>query len=312
MERKSKIFISGHKGMVGSAITRKFFEKGFTNLILRTREEVNLLNQLDVEKFFKNEKPEYVILSAAKVGGIKANMTSPADFLYENLQIQNNLIWASLKYDIKKLLFLGSSCIYPRECPQPMKEEYLLGGKPEPTNEGYALAKIAGIKLCEKIYDQYKKTFISCMPTNIYGENDNFDIESSHVIPALIRRMYEARLNNNKEVVIWGSGESRREFLYVDDLADAVFWLMENYNEKQFLNIGTGKDISIKELASLVKEVVDYKGKLIFDITKPDGMPKKLLDVSKINFLGWESKTQLKDGLEKEFKFYLDKFKSIK
>lgn len=305
MDKTSKIFISGHKGMVGSAITRKFLEEGFTNLILKTRQEVNLLNQNEVKTFFETEKPEYVILSAAKVGGIKANMTSPADFLYENLQMQNNLIWAALKYDVKKLLFLGSSCIYPRECPQPMKEEYLLDGKPEPTNEGYALAKIAGIKLCEKIYDQYGKTFISCMPTNIYGENDNFDIESSHVIPALMRRMHEAKLNKSKKVVIWGSGESRREFLYVDDLADAVFWLMENYEEKQFLNVGTGKDVSIKKLTFLIKEIVGYEGELIFDITKPDGMPKKLLDVSKINSLGWKSKIELNEGLEKTYKYYL-------
>ena len=297
MDKTSKIFISGHKGMVGSAITRKFLKEGFTNLILKTRQEVNLLNQNEVETFFEAEKPEYVILSAAKVGGIKANMTSPADFLYENLQMQNNLIWAALKHNVKKLLFLGSSCIYPRECSQPMKEEYLLDGKPEPTNEGYALAKIVGIKLCEKIYDQYGKTFISCMPTNIYGENDNFDIESSHVIPALMRRMHEAKLNNSKEVVIWGSGESRREFLYVDDLADAVFWLMNNYEEKQFLNVGTGKDISIKELAFLIKKIVGYEGELIFDVTKPDGMPKKLLDVSKINQLGWNAKIDLKQGL---------------
>lgn len=308
MDKTSKIFISGHKGMVGSAITRKFLEEGFTNLILKTRQEVNLLNQNEVKTFFETEKPEYVILSAAKVGGIKANMTSPADFLYENLQMQNNLIWAALKYDVKKLLFLGSSCIYPRECPQPMKEEYLLDGKPEPTNEGYALAKIAGIKLCEKIYDQYGKTFISCMPTNIYGENDNFDIESSHVIPALMRRMHEAKLNNSNEVVIWGSGESRREFLYVDDLADAVFWLMENYEEKQFLNVGTGKDVSIKELAFLIKEIIGYEGELIFDITKPDGMPKKLLDVSKINSLGWKYKIELEDGLKKTFDFFLEKY----
>jgi GDP-L-fucose synthase len=310
MDKTSKIFISGHKGMVGSAITRKFLEKGFTNLILKTRQEVNLLNQNEVETFFEMEKPEYVVLSAAKVGGIKANMMSPADFLYENLQMQNNLIWISLKHNVKKILFLGSSCIYPRECSQPMKEEYLLDGKPEPTNEGYALAKIVGIKLCEKIYDQYGKTFISCMPTNIYGENDNFDIESSHVIPALMKRMYEAKLNKSKEVIIWGSGKSRREFLYVDDLADAVFWLMENYEEKQFLNVGTGKDISIKELAFLIKKIVGYEGELVFDITKPDGMPKKLLDVSKINSLGWKYKIELEDGLKKIYKYYLQNINS--
>jgi GDP-L-fucose synthase len=304
MVKNSKIYIAGHTGLVGSSILRKFQEEGFSNLVLKTKEDLNLLDQESVQKFFETEKPEFVILAAARVGGIKANMTYSADFLYENLEIQNNVIWSALKNDVKKLLFLGSSCIYPRGCPQPMKEEYFMDGKVEPTNEGYALAKIAGMKLCEKIFDQYGKYFISCMPTNVYGENDNFDAESSHVIPAIIGRMHKAKINNLPEVVIWGSGTSRREFLYVDDLADAIFWLMENYEEKQFLNIGTGTDISIKELAFLIKDIVGYEGKLVFDTTKPDGMPKKLLDVGKINKLGWKHNINLKEGLKKSYKFF--------
>lgn len=304
MDKKSKIYIAGHTGLVGSAILEKFKLVGFTNIITRTRHELDLLSQYEVKNFFEKEKPEFVILAAAKVGGIKANMESPADFLYENLQIQNNVIWEAFRNNVEKLLFLGSSCIYPRGCPQPMKEEYFLDGKVEPTNEGYALAKIVGMKLCEKIYDQYDKCFISCMPTNIYGENDNFGSESSHVIPALIGRIHAAKIDKHKEVVIWGSGESRREFLYVDDLADAVLWLMENYKEKQFLNIGTGQDISIKELAFMIKDIVGYDGELIFDITKPDGMPRKLLDVSKIETLGWKHKVNFDDGLKRTYKFY--------
>lgn len=307
MDKNSKIYIAGHTGLVGSSILRKFQKEGFSNLILRTMKELDLLDQKAVQGFFETASPEYVILAAARVGGIKANMTYPADFLYENLEIQNNVIWSALKNDVKKLLFLGSSCIYPRKCPQPMKEEYFMDGKVEPTNEGYALAKISGIKLCEKIYDQYGKPFISCMPTNIYGENDNFDAESSHVIPALIGRMHDAKINNSPEVIIWGSGISRREFLYVDDLADALFWLMQNYEQKQFLNIGTGIDISIKELAFLIKDVVKYEGKLVFDTTKPDGMPKKLLDVSKVNDMGWKYSISLEEGLKKSYEF----FKSI-
>lgn len=304
MDKKSKIYIAGHTGLVGSAILERFKSAGFTNIITRTRDELDLLSQYEVKDFFEKEKPEFVILAAAKVGGIKANMESPADFLYENLQIQNNVIWEAFRNNVEKLLFLGSSCIYPRGCPQPMKEEYFLDGKVEPTNEGYALAKIVGMKLCEKIYDQYDKCFISCMPTNIYGENDNFDSESSHVIPALIGRIHAAKIDEHKEVVIWGSGESRREFLYVDDLADAVLWLMENYKEKQFLNIGTGQDISIKELAFMIKDIVGYDGELIFDITKPDGMPRKLLDVSKIETLGWNHSMKLKEGIQKTYNWY--------
>ncbi|MCK4554134.1 GDP-L-fucose synthase [Candidatus Parcubacteria bacterium] len=305
MNKNSKIYIVGHTGMVGSAVLRKFKKENFSNIILTMRKELNLLDQKAVELFFKKEKPEYVILSAARVGGIKANMAYPADFLYENLQIQNNIIWSAYRNNVKKLLFLGSSCIYPRNCPQPMKEEYFLDGKLEPTNEGYALAKIVGIKLCEKIYEQYGKEFISCMPTNIYGENDNFDPELSHVIPALIRRMHEAKINNLKKVVIWGSGNSRREFLHVDDLADAIFWLMKNYKEKQFLNIGAGEDVSIKELALIIKNVIGYNGELAFDAAKPDGMPRKLLDVSKMDNLGWRYQISLKQGLKKTYEWFL-------
>lgn len=312
IDKKSKIYIAGHRGMVSSAITKKFKQEDYKNLVLKTRAQLDLFDQLAVKKFFRREKPDYVILSAAKVGGIKANMTFPADFLFENLQIQTNVIWPALQSGVKKLLFLGSSCIYPRESPQPMKEEYFMTGPVEPTNEGYAIAKIAGMKLCEKIFDQYHKAFISCMPTNIYGENDNFDLELAHVIPALIRRMHEAKVSKLKSVTVWGSGKSRREFLYVGDLADAVFWMMNYYNEKQFLNIGCGVDISIKELAFLIKDVVGYRGELLFDVTKPDGMPKKLLDVRRIFNLGWKPKTELKTGLVKEYKWFLNKYGSLK
>ncbi|MDB5194406.1 MAG: rmlD substrate binding domain protein [Parcubacteria group bacterium] len=297
MNKDSKIYIAGHNGLVGSAIVRKLKQEGFENLLVRTREELDLLDQRAVDGFFAEEKPAYVILAAARVGGIKANMTYPAEFLYENLQIQNNVIWSALKHDTEKFLFLGSSCIYPKASPQPMKEEYFLDGKPEPTNEAYAIAKIAGMKLCEKINAEYGRNFISCMPTNIYGPGDNFDLDSSHVIPALMRRMHEAKMANTPEVVIWGSGESRREFLYVDDLADAVVWLMNNYDGKDFLNVGTGEDVSIKELAVLIKGITGFEGALVFDTTKPDGMPKKLLDVSKLETLGWKADTKLEQGL---------------
>jgi len=308
MDKDSKIYIAGHRGMVGSAILRKFKKEGFTNLVLRTREELDLTNQAKVEEFFQTEKPEYVIVAAAKVGGIKANNEHQADFILENLLIQDNIIVSSLRNNVKKLLFLGSSCIYPRESPQPIKEEYLLTGKLEPTNEGYAIAKIAGMKLCEKIFEQYGKVFISCMPTNLYGQNDNFDVESSHVISALMRRIHEAKTANSKTVSIWGTGNVLRDFLYVDDMAEAVFLVMKNYNEKQFLNIGSGKEIKIKDLAKLLKEVIGYEGELVFDTTKPDGMPKKLLDISRISKLGWKPTTDLKQGLEKMYKFFLESF----
>ncbi|MEK7087623.1 MAG: GDP-L-fucose synthase [Patescibacteria group bacterium] len=307
MKQNSKIYVAGHTGMVGSAVVRKLKKDGYANLLVRTRGELNLIRQSAVEDFFKEEQPEYVILAAARVGGITANIESPADFLFENLEIQNNIIWNAHLSGVKKLLFLGSSCIYPRNCPQPMKEEYLLDGKPEPTNEGYSLAKISGLKLCEKIYEQYGKIFISCMPTNIYGERDNFDIKSSHVIPSLMQRMHKARLNNEKSVLVWGSGEARREFLFVDDLADAIVWLMNNYNDKQFINIGTGMDISIKELAFLIKKAVGYDGEIVFDKSKPEGMPRKLLDVTKINSIGWQYAIELNEGLEKTYKWYVGK-----
>jgi GDP-L-fucose synthase len=310
MEKNSSIYIAGHKGMVGSAIVRELERLGYSNLILRTRGELDLINQSAVTEFFKKEHPEYVILSAARVGGIEANSSFPADFLFENMQIQNNVIWSAHLSGVKKLLFLGSSCIYPRNCPQPMKEEFLLDGKPEPTNEGYAIAKISGLKLCEKIYEQYGDKFISCMPTNIYGYNDNFDEKSSHVIPSLMQKMHLAKKNNDSKVIIWGSGQTKREFLFVDDLANAIVWLMNNYDDKKFVNIGTGIDVSIKELANLLKDVIGYKGELIFDTTKPDGMPRKLLDVSKINNLGWKYSTELPDGLKDSYEWYKKEYDS--
>jgi GDP-L-fucose synthase len=305
MEKLSKIYVAGHRGLVGAAVVRKLQAEGYSNLLLKTRQELDLMDSKKVHDFFMSEKPEYVLDSAAKVGGIKANMTWPAEFLYENLQLQNNLIWSSKEAGVKKFLFLGSSCIYPRDCPQPMKEEYFMQGKPEPTNEAYAYAKITGMKMCEYIYDEFDMKFTSCMPTNIYGENDNFDPETSHVIPSLIHRMHEAKVNNLPEVVIWGTGASRREFLHVDDLADAIVWLLKNYDQKQFLNIGTGEDISIKELAEVIKKLVDYQGNLTFDASKPDGMPKKLLDVSKLHKAGWRHKIKFEDGLARTYEWYL-------
>lgn len=291
-------------GMVGSAIVRELKTLGYSNLVLRTRKELDLTHQASVADLFKKERPDYVILAAARVGGIVANMEHQADFLFENLEIQNNVIWNAHLYGVKKLMFLGSSCIYPRECSQPIREEYLLSGKPEPTNEGYALAKISGLKLCEKLYEQYGDKFISCMPTNLYGFHDNFDLQSSHVVPAIMQKMHTAKLNGDPEVSIWGSGEVKREFLFVDDLANAVVWLMNNYNEKGFVNVGTGADITIRELANLIKDAVDYKGVLVFDKTKPDGVRRKLLDVSKINALGWRYSTELADGLRKTYAWF--------
>ena len=306
MNKTDKIYVAGHRGLVGAAITKRLKSEGFTNLLLRSHDELDLTDPKQVEQFFKAEQPDYVILAAARVGGIKANMTYPVEFLYENLQIQNNVMWSAMKHKAKKLLFLGSSCIYPRDCKQPMREDYFFEGKPEPTNEAYAIAKIAGMKLCEYIHTEHGLAFISCMPTNVYGEGDTFDFEKSHVIPALIRRMHEAKASGAPEVTIWGSGNSRREFLHRDDLADAVFWLMQNYEAKDFLNVGTGTDISIKELAGLVKEVVGYHGRLVFDTTKPDGMPKKLLDVGKLHSLGWHHQIKLEDGLQRTYRWFLD------
>lgn len=306
MEKSSRIYVAGHTGLVGTAIVARLQAEGYTNLILKTRAELDLMNQLAVREFFETEKPEFVIDSAAKVGGIKANMTYPAEFLYENIQIQNNLIWSAKEAGVKKFLFLGSSCIYPRNCAQPMKEEYFMEGKPEPTNEAYAYAKITGMKMCEYIYDEFGMNFTSCMPTNIYGENDDFNPETSHVIPSLIHRMHQAKIRGDQEVVIWGTGVSRREFLHVDDLADAVVWLLKDYDKKQFLNIGTGEDISIKETAEIIAKLVGYKGNLTFDSTKPDGMPKKLLDVSKLHEAGWHHKIHFEEGLKRTYDWYLD------
>ncbi|HOJ64273.1 MAG TPA: GDP-L-fucose synthase [Spirochaetota bacterium] len=305
MEKKSKIFVAGHRGLVGSAIVRKLQQEGYNNLILRTREELDLTNFNAVSEFFKKEKSEYVFLAAAKVGGILANSTKKAEFIYENLQIQNNVIHNAYLNNVKKLLFLGSSCIYPKMCPQPIKEEYLLSGYLEPTNDAYAIAKIAGLIMCRSYNEQYGANFISAMPTNLYGYNDNFDLNSSHVLPALIRKFHEAKVENKKEVIVWGTGSPLREFLFVDDLADALLFLMNNYNENIHINVGTGEDISIKDLAFLIKEVVGFNGQITFDTSKPDGTPRKLLDVSRINKLGWKAKTSLKDGIKLTYEWYL-------
>ncbi len=306
MEKSASIYVAGHTGMAGSAVVRELTRLGYDNLLLRTHGELELTNQAAVTDFFKKEKPEYVILAAAKVGGILANTTFQANFLFENMQIQNNVIWNAHENGVKKLMFLGTSCIYPRECPQPAKEEYLLDGKPEPTNEGYALAKIAGLKLCEKLYEQYGDKFISCMPTNIYGYNDNFDPKSGHVVAGMMQRMHAAKMSGDLAFPIWGSGKPEREFLFVDDFAQAVVWLMNNYDKKEFLNIGTGVGTSIQELATLIKQVIDYKGELTFDTTKPDGAPIKYLDVGKMSALGWRYSTELEAGLEKTYRWYLE------
>ena len=306
MEKNSKIYVAGHRGLVGSAIVRNLKERGFTNLLVRTHKKLDLKRQEDVEKFFEQEKPEYVFLAAAKVGGIHANSTYPAEFIYDNLMIESNIIHSSYKNKVKKLLFLGSSCIYPKFAEQPIKEEYLLTGELEETNEAYAIAKITGIELCKFYRRQYGCDFISAMPTNLYGINDNFDLETSHVLPALIRKIHEAKIANKEEVVIWGTGKPLREFMYVDDLADALVHLMLNYSEEIHVNMGTGKDISIGELAEVVKEVIGYKGEIVNDLSKPDGTPRKLLDVSRLEVTGWKYKIELKEGIEKTYKWYLE------
>lgn len=297
MEKSAKIYIAGHRGMVGSAIHRKLQKEGYTNILTKTSAELDLRNQQAVTGFFAEEKPDYVFLAAAKVGGIVANNTYRADFLYENLAIQNNVIHNAYVNGVKKLMFLGSSCIYPKLAPQPLKEDYLLTGTLEHTNEPYAIAKIAGIKMCDAYRDQYGCNFISVMPTNLYGYNDNYHPQNSHVLPALIRKVHEAKVNDEKEVVVWGSGTPMREFLFADDLADACYFLMQNYSEPNLINIGTGHDLTIKDLALLIKEILGYEGELVFDASKPDGTPRKLMDVSKLHNLGWKHKIELKEGI---------------
>ena len=305
MELNARIFVAGHRGMVGSAIVRKLTELGYTKIITKSRKELDLINQFQVNQFFHFERPEYVFLSAAKVGGIKANNDFRADFIYENITIQSNIIKASHDNGVKKLLFLGSSCIYPKMSPQPIKEEYLLTGLLEPTNDAYAIAKISGIKMCQSFNQQYGTNFISVMPTNLYGQNDNYDLNNSHVLPAMIRKFHEAKLEGKDTVEIWGTGTPMREFLYVDDLADACCHLMLNYNSSEVVNIGTGIDITIKDLALTIKEVVGFQGDIYFNTDMPDGTPRKLLDVSKLKYLGWEYKISLREGIEKTYKDYV-------
>ncbi|MBS1591512.1 MAG: GDP-L-fucose synthase [Bacteroidetes bacterium] len=301
MEKHSKIYIAGHRGMVGSSILRHLQQKEFTNIIYKTSAELDLRNQQSVNDFFNKEKPEYVFLAAAKVGGIVANNTYRANFIYENLMIESNVIHAAYVNKVTKLLFLGSSCIYPKLAPQPLKEEYLLSGYLEETNQPYAIAKIAGIELCDAYRAQYGCNFISAMPTNLYGPNDNYDLEKSHVLPALLRKFITAKKNGHPSVTLWGSGSPRREFLHTDDLAEACIFLMNNYNDKGLVNIGWGEDVTILELAELIKKIVEYNGKLVFDATKPDGTPRKLMDVSKLNKLGWKASIGLEEGIKKVY-----------
>jgi GDP-L-fucose synthase len=298
METSSKIYIAGHRGMVGSAILRKLISKGFSHFVLKTSAELDLRNQEAVNRFFETERPEYVFLAAAKVGGIMANITYRGEFIYDNMMIQNNIIHAAYVNGAKKLIFLGSSCIYPKMAPQPLKEDYLLTGLLEDTNEPYAIAKIAGIKMCDAYRAQYGCNFISVMPTNLYGPNDNYDLNSSHVLPALISKIHEAKVKDEPSVVIWGTGKPRREFLHADDLADACVYLMEHYNEPGLVNIGTGEDVEIGELAQMIRKVIGYEGKIEHDLSKPDGTPRKLMDVSKLHAFGWKHKINLHQGLE--------------
>lgn len=306
MDKDSKIYIAGHNGMVGSAILRNLSKKGYRNFLTFSSKELDLRNQSAVEDMFQREKPEYVFLAAAKVGGIHANNVYRAEFLYDNLMIEANIIHSAYQSQVKKLLFLGSSCIYPKLAPQPLKEDYLLEGYLEPTNEPYAIAKISGIKLCEAYRDQYGCNFISAMPTNLYGPNDNYDLNNSHVLPALIRKFHTAKEEGTPTVEIWGTGKPMREFLHVDDLAEACYFLMENYNEKQFLNVGTGKDIAIADLANTIKKVVGYEGELVFNTDKPDGTPRKLMDVTRLHDLGWKHKIELEDGIKSVYEEVVD------
>src|SRR6056297_3315380 len=309
MNLDSRIYIAGHRGLVGSAIMRKLQSLGYKNFVTRTSKELDLTDQSEVAEFFQQKKPDYVFLAAAKVGGILANNTSPAEFIYDNIMIQSNIIHNSYLNGVKKLLFLGSSCIYPKFAPQPMKEEHLLTGELEPTNEPYAIAKITGIKMCQAYNKQYGTNYISVMPTNLYGPNDNFDLETSHVLPAMIRKFHEAKVNNSPEVILWGTGSPKREFLHVEDLADAVVFLMNNYNGQGFVNIGTGEDLKIKDLAEMIKEITGYEGKITWDSTKPDGTPRKLLDVSRLKQAGWTCNMPLKEGINQTYKWFQDNFK---
>ena len=311
MDKKSKIYIAGHNGLVGSAILRSLQDLGYENIIYKTHKELDLLDSVSVQEFMSLEKPEYIFLAAAKVGGILANDKYKADFIYQNLQIQNNIIFNAYKSGVKKLLFLGSSCIYPKECPQPIKEEYLLSGYLEKTNEPYAISKIAGIKMCQSFNDQYKTNFISVMPTNLYGINDKFDLSNSHVIPALIMKIHKAKSDDSNFVEVWGTGNPKREFLFADDLASACVFLMNRYNESEIINIGTGEDISIKDLALLICKVIGYKGEIKFDSSKPDGTQRKVLNVSKIHNLGWKAQTFLEEGLKITYNWYLKNIDKI-
>jgi len=317
MERESRIYVAGHKGLVGSEILRRLQTEGYLNLIVRSHQDLDLMRQAEVEAFFRTERPEFVFLAAAKVGGILANSTYPAEFIYQNLLVESNVIHSAYDAGVKKLLFLGSSCIFPRDCPQPMKEEYLLSGKLEPTNEPYAISKIAGIKMCQSYNRQYGTRFISVMPTNLYGPGDNFNLETSHVLPALIRKFHEAKIRDQRSevrgktleggdsVTIWGTGAPRREFLHVEDLADACVFLMDHYEDSEIINIGVGKDISIIELADLIKDIVGFNGTIHYDRSKPDGTPRKLLDVSKLKALGWQPKISLRQGIEMTYRWYV-------
>lgn len=302
MNKAGKVFIAGHRGMVGGALVRKWTNNGHKQIVARSSKELDLRNQEAVSSFFEEEMPDYVLLAAAKVGGIVANNTYRAEFLYDNLMIEANVIHAAYRYGTKKLLYLGSSCIYPKMAPQPLKEEYLLTGLLEETNEPYAVAKIAGIKLCETYRDQYGCNFISVMPTNLYGPGDNYDLNTSHVLPALLRKFHEAKEKNAKEVVLWGSGQPKREFMHVDDLADACYYLMENYDKKEFVNIGVGKDLSILELAQMIQEITGFEGQIVHDLSKPDGTPRKIMDVSRLTAMGWRAKINLKEGIQSVYR----------
>lgn len=309
MEKSSKIFVAGHQGLVGSAIIRNLESKGYNNIITRTHKELDLINQQEVLDFYTEQKPEYVVLAAAKVGGINANNTMPAEFIYQNLMIQNNIIHSAHINHVKKLLFLGSTCIYPKMAAQPMKEEALLTGPLEETNEAYAIAKIAGLEMCKFYMRQYGDNFISCMPTNLYGPHDNYDLKNSHVMPALIRKLHEAKVNHAPTVEIWGTGTPLREFLYVDDMADAGVFLLENYDGEQHVNIGTGEEISISELVNMIIKIVGYEGELVFNASMPDGTPRKLTDVSKLHRLGWTHKTDLVEGIQMSYNWFLENYK---